>query len=60
MTRCMWGQVLDEIGEGLVNRLGIKYVVVVQDEDELVGDGAQIIDQGREHCFGWRGLWSGS
>src|SRR5215471_352964 len=30
----VWGLMLDEKGEGLVNRFGIKQVVVVEDQDE--------------------------
>src|SRR5579884_494967 len=52
----MWWQMLDEKGEGLVNRFGIKHVVVVKDEDELVFDGGQVIEQGRQNRFGWRWL----
>src|SRR6266581_7070246 len=57
MTRCICGgQMLDEIDEGMVNRLGIKYVVVVKDEDELVLYCGQVIEQGRQHQCGWRWL----
>ncbi len=52
----VWGQVFDEIGEGLVNRFGIQNVVVVQDEDEMVLYGGQVIEQGRQQRFGWRWL----
>src|SRR5215831_18653832 len=47
---------LDEIGQGLVNRFGINHVVVVQDEDERVSYGGQVIEQGRQNRFGWRWL----
>src|SRR6266567_3538062 len=50
---------IEQKGEGLVNRFGLKHVVVVKDEDELVGNGDQVIEQGRQHRFGWwwlRGL----
>ena len=42
MTRCMlrW-QMLEQKGEGLVNRFGINHVVVVKDEDELVREGGR-------------------
>src|SRR6266567_7885120 len=49
-------QVLDEIGEGNVNRFGIKHVVVVKDEDEMVRERGDLIEQGRQDCFGWRWL----
>ncbi|HEV2655217.1 MAG TPA: hypothetical protein VGT82_09660 [Ktedonobacteraceae bacterium] len=45
----LWRQVLDEIGEGLVNRFGLKHVVVVQDKDELVGDGGNLIKQSSQN-----------
>src|SRR5207245_3304690 len=55
----LWWQMIEQKGEGLVNRFGLKHVVVVKDEDELVGNGDQVIEQGRQHRFGWwwlRGL----
>ena len=47
---------LEQKGEGMVNRFGIKHVVVVQDEDEMVWDGGDFIEQGRQNRFGWRWL----
>jgi hypothetical protein len=32
----VWWQMLEQKGEGMVNRFGIQHVVVVKDEDELV------------------------
>ena len=52
----VWWQALDESGEGLVNCFGIKQVVVVQDKDELVLDGGQLVEQSRHHRLGWRWL----
>ena len=49
-------QVLEQKGEGMVNRFGIDHVVVVQDEDEIVRDGGDFIEQGRQNRFGWRWL----
>ena len=49
-------QVLEQKGEGIVNRFGINHVVVVKDEDELVREGGDVIEQGRQHRFGWRWL----
>ena len=49
-------QVLEQKGEGMVNRFGINHVVVVQDEDEIVRDGGDFIEQGRQNRFGWRWL----
>src|SRR3712207_1552557 len=54
-----WWQVLEHKGEGIVNRSGINNVVVVKDENEIVLDGGDFIEQGRQNCFGWwwlRGL----
>ena len=45
-------QVLEQKGEGMVNRLGIDHVVVVEDEDELVREGGDLIEQGRQDRFG--------
>ena len=52
----LWRQVLEQKGEGIVNRFGINHVVVVQDEDEIVRDGGDFIEQGRQNRFGWRWL----
>ncbi|MGZ3628845.1 MAG: hypothetical protein ACXVDN_14420 [Ktedonobacteraceae bacterium] len=55
----MLGQVLDEIGEGLVNRLGIKHVVVIQDEDEISSvtpTTSHVIGEQREHGL-YRRVW---
>jgi hypothetical protein len=41
------GHVLEQKGEGLVNRLGPKHVIVVQDEDKILGNGGDFIEQGR-------------
>ena len=49
-------QVLDEEGQGLVNRFGIDQVVVVKDENEIVGDGGNFVEQGSQHRFDWRRL----
>ena len=40
----------------MVNRFGINHVVVVKDEDEIVRDGGDFIEQGRQNRFGWRWL----
>lgn len=42
-------QVLDQKGEGIVNRLGLNHVVVVQDEDEIVRDGGDFIEQSNQN-----------
>ena len=49
-----WWQVLEEIGEGIVNRSGIDDVVVVEDEDEILLDGGgDLVEEGSENRFGW-------
>ncbi len=35
-----WWQVLEQKGEGIVNRSGINNVVVIEDENEIVRDGS--------------------
>ena len=45
-------QVLEQKGEGLVNRFGIDHVVVVQDEDEIVREGGDLVEQGGQDRFG--------
>ena len=51
----LWRQVLDQEGEGIVDRFGIDNVVVVEDEDEIVRDGGDFVEQGRQDRFGRRG-----
>ena len=52
----LWRQVLEQKGEGLVNRFGINNVVVVKDEDEIVRDGGDFIEQGCQNRFDGRWL----
>ncbi len=52
----LWRQVLKQKGEGIVNRFGIKHVVVVKDEDEIVRDGGDFIEQGCQNRFDGRRL----
>src|SRR5919107_3728441 len=51
-----WRQVLDQEGEGIVDRCGIDNVVVVEDENEIVFDGGDLVEQGRQDRFCWRWL----
>jgi len=44
-------QVLEQKGEGMVNRFGINHVVVVKNEDEIVRDGGDFIEQGCQNRF---------
>jgi hypothetical protein len=37
-------QVFEQKGEGVVNRCGIKHVVVVKHEDEMVRDGGDVVE----------------
>jgi hypothetical protein len=48
--------VLEQKAEGIVDRFGINNVVVVKDEDEIVGDCVDLIEQGRQNRFGWQRL----
>ena len=45
---------LEQKGEGIVDRSGINNVVVVQDEDEIVRDCDDLVEQGRQDRFGRR------
>ena len=47
---------LEQKGEGIVDWFGIHDVVVVKDEDEIIRDGGDFIEQGRQNRFGWRRL----
>ena len=47
---------LEQKGDGMVNRFGINQVVVVEDEDEIIGNGCDFIEQGCQNHFGWRRL----
>ena len=49
-------QVFDEEGQCIVNRFGINYVVVVKDENEIIGDGSNFIEQGCQNRFDRRWL----
>ena len=49
-------QVVEQKGEGLVDRWGIDGVVVVQDEGKGVREGGDFIEQGRQQHFGCRRL----
>ena len=51
-----WRQVLEQEGEGMVNWFGIHNMVVVQDEHEMVRDGIDFIEQGRQRRFDCRRL----
>ena len=46
-------QVLEQKGEGIVNRFGINHMVVVKNQDKIVRDGGDFIEQGRQNRFGW-------
>ncbi len=46
-------QVLEQKGEGLVNRFGINHMVIIQDEDEIVRDGGNFIEQGCQQSIRW-------
>jgi hypothetical protein len=51
-----WRQVLDQEGEGIVYRVGINEVVVIEHEEEIVRDGSSFVEQGRQNRFGRRRL----
>src|SRR5688572_33468806 len=54
-----WWQVLEQKAEGIVNRSGIDNVVVIEDQNEIVLDGGDLVEQGSQNRFGWwwlRGL----
>ncbi len=44
---------LEQEGEGVVDWCGIDDVVVVEDEDETVLDGGDLVEQGRQDRFCW-------
>src|SRR5215203_5642052 len=48
---------LQQKGEGIVDRFGIDYVVVVENENDFVCDGGQFVEQHRKDRFGRRWLW---
>jgi hypothetical protein len=49
--------VIEQEGEGIINQSGVNDVVVVEDENEIVRDGVDLIEQGRQNRFGRR--WMG-
>ena len=48
----LWRQVLEQKGEGFVNRFGINHMIVVQDKDEIVRGGGDFIEQGCQNRLG--------
>ena len=48
----LWRQVLEQKGEGFVNRFGIYHVVIVQYKDEIVRDGGDLVEQDCQNRFG--------
>jgi hypothetical protein len=51
-----WWQVLEQKGEDVVDRSGIDRVVIVEDEDDIVRDGVDLVEQRRQGRFGRRWL----
>ncbi len=49
-------QVLEQKGEGIVDRSGIDNVIVVEDENGVIRDGGDLVEQGRQDQFGRRCL----
>lgn len=49
--------VLDEKGERLVNRSGIYHVTIVKHKDEMVREGADVVERGSQDHLGRGGLW---
>ena len=49
-------QMLQQKGDGLVNRLVVNEMVVVQNEEERGGERGDFIEQGRQYHFGGRWL----
>ena len=47
----LWWQVLEQKGEGRVNRFGINHVVVVQDEGKVVRECGNLIEQDGQDRF---------
>ncbi len=48
---------LEQKGKSLINCLGLNHVVVVKDEDEIIPEGDNFIEQGRQNRFARRWLW---
>ena len=48
--------VLDQEGQGVVDRLGVEDVVVVENEHDIARDGGDVVEQGRQRRLEWRGL----
>ena len=52
----LWRQVIEQKRQGIVYRPGINSVVVVEDEDEIVRNGGDFVEQGRQDRLGRRWL----
>ncbi len=50
---------LEQIGEGMVDWLGIDHVVIIKNEDKIVRNGGNFIEKSGQDRLGWwrlRGL----
>ena len=52
----MGRQVLQQKGQGLVDRRSIDGVVVVQHQEEAIWQGRKVVEHGRQDRLGWRRL----
>jgi hypothetical protein len=49
-------QMIKQKGEGLVDRLSIKNMIVIKDEDKMIRDGGNLIEKRSHNGFSWRWL----
>jgi hypothetical protein len=47
----LWWQMLEQEGNGRLDRTGINDVVVVEDQDETVRDISDVIEYSGDKCF---------
>jgi hypothetical protein len=47
----------EQESQGIVNRLGLNQMIVVEDKDHRAREGAPLVDQGSQDDLSWRRLW---
>ena len=52
----VWRQMLEQKGEGFVNRFGINHLAVVQDKDEIGRDSSDFVEQDCQNRLSGGGL----
>ena len=46
----------EQKGESVIDRSGLDYMIIVENQDKIIRDGGDLVEQGRQNCFGRRRL----